>query len=95
MTVLSSTIVKSARKPWRCDECRRKFSAGTTYHSQTIKDGEFYTIKSCPTCHAIWQRLFREGFDNEPGYVDEEVQEVYGSWEAADAKFGTTGVTGA
>lgn len=94
MTVLSSTVVKSARKPWRCDGCERKFAEGTSYNSQSVKDGDFYTTKWCQTCQGVTAVLCREGLDDiHPDHIYEYVEEFYGSWEAVDAAFGTTGVT--
>jgi hypothetical protein len=92
MTVLEIRNVAKTRKAWRCDGCHRRFPAGSPKERQRIvgDDGP-YSIQWCPTCQGISDGLFALGAERDNWHEDvlESMQSEFGTWESADAKFGT------
>jgi len=95
MTILEIRQVERTRKPWRCSGCHRKFPAGSPKERQRIigDDGP-YVWQSCPTCTGLSHVLFEMDSDFRiDGVMDDDILEAmqhdYGTWELADAHFGT------
>lgn len=96
MTILEIRDIKSTRKPWRCDGCHRQFTKGTPkQRSRIIGDNGPYSIQWCLTCQGIANQLFDLDSDyRDFGVNDHDILEAmqceFGTWEAADTKFGET-----
>lgn len=94
LTILETRKIAKSRKPWHCDGCHREFPAGTPKDCQRIiGDHGPYSIQWCVTCQGIAGMLFDldRGFWDDgvtDDHILEAMQDEFGTWEAADARFG-------
>lgn len=81
MLVLSDEIV-TARKPHRCDQCRRFVEPGQRYRRVGIKDGSLYTFKEHEDCHALATAIWEAAGYRWDEYPDlrEEEPETINAW---------------
>ena len=54
-----SLVMRQAKKPHKCIECRKEINPGESYEYQAgLLDGDFWTMKSCAVCAEIRTELF-------------------------------------
>ncbi|MFK3794780.1 hypothetical protein [Pseudomonas sp. NPDC088444] len=59
----SISLVK-ARKPHKCESCRRQIQPGERYAAIAGRfDGDFYAAKLCQGCESLWELVWQ--FDRE------------------------------
>ena len=57
MSSLFTSIMRKARKEHQCNFCLGKINKGDIYLYDTLKDGDFYTWKTCKHCLDLLARF--------------------------------------
>jgi hypothetical protein len=71
--VISSELVKAARKAHRCDDCGERIEVGASYTRSRVVDGrDACTWRSCAACEAWMEAHLGGDWERHPGDVGGE-----------------------
>lgn len=76
VTPINDGEYRKARKPHKCQECRREIAVGETYHYETFRnDGRFEQHKTCSHCMVVRDWLSAECGGWVYTMVEEDIRE--------------------